>query len=112
MKPFFSKRRTTGFRLKISHQIQPNYNCSQLQFGQIVASSFDLNTVFIFLPLINLKKCYKFGKGTLIFKSVKHLKQLPKFKTSMGINFGYSYPIFMNFLPFDFIFKCLSKLVV
>ena len=39
-------------------------------------------------------------------------KELLKFETSKGINFGYSYPIFMKFLPFDFIFKCLPKLVV
>ena len=39
-------------------------------------------------------------------------KELLKFETSKWINFGYSYPIFMKILPFDFIFKCLSKLVV
>ena len=39
-------------------------------------------------------------------------KELAKFETSKGINFCYSYPIFIIFLPFDFIFKWLSKLVV
>ena len=39
-------------------------------------------------------------------------KELTKLKTSKGINFCYSYPIFIIFLPFDFNFKWLSKLVV
>ena len=39
-------------------------------------------------------------------------KELPKFETSKRINFCYSYPIFIIFSPFDFIFNCFSKLVV
>ena len=31
-------------------------------------------------------------------------RELIKFETSKAINFGYSYPIFMKFLPFDFKF--------
>ena len=39
-------------------------------------------------------------------------RELIKYETSKAINFGYSYPIFMIFLPFDFKFMCLSKLVL
>ena len=31
-------------------------------------------------------------------------RELIKYETSKAINFGYSYPIFMKFLPFDFKF--------
>ena len=39
-------------------------------------------------------------------------RELIKYETSKAINFGYSYPIFMKFLPFDFKCVCLSKLVL
>ena len=39
-------------------------------------------------------------------------RELIKYETSKAINFGYSYSIFMIFLPFDFKFMCLSDLVL